>query len=151
MALKFKAGDLFENVEHGDIITHGCNAQGVMGSGFAAQLRAKYPWAYDAYRINHKYKGLRLGDVVIANNGPLYPVILNAITQEYYGRDPNILYVDYAAVDKSMRTVADAAFSNEKKVHLPFIGGGLANGDRSLLMGIFKNAFANVDATLWIK
>ena len=31
------------------VIVHGCNAQGVMGSGVAKQLRAKYPEIYVDY------------------------------------------------------------------------------------------------------
>ena len=41
-------GDLFGSVEHG-LIVHGCNALGVMGSGFAKLVRDKCSVAYQAY------------------------------------------------------------------------------------------------------
>ena len=72
------------------VIVHGCNAQGVMGSGVAKQLRAKYPEIYDAY-VKH------LGNFKAKPCSPLGSVnfvlvhssltVANAITQEFYGRD----------------------------------------------------------------
>lgn len=40
MSLSIEVGDLFNNVVGKDVIViHGCNAKGVMGSGFAALVK----------------------------------------------------------------------------------------------------------------
>lgn len=149
MALKIKQGDLFSNAKAPCVIVHGCNAQGVMASGFADKLRMKFPDAYSCYKKAEKELGLNLGDVSVVSyqDGTL---VANAITQEFYGRDKSKVYVDYEAVERALEKVAGYSKQHNIPVHLPFIGGGLANGDRSTLEEIFKRVFEEVDATLWI-
>lgn len=149
MTLQTRQGDLFQNAIAPCIIVHGCNAQGVMGSGFADQLRMRFPDAFLCYKDTEKNCGLNLGDVNVA----WYPnglIVANAITQEFYGCDKNVVYVDYEAVERALGKVAGYAEKKSIPVHLPFIGGGLANGDKEKLMAIFTTVFANVDATLWL-
>ena len=76
MSFDVKRGNLFDNVECGHII-HGCNAQGVMGSGVAAIIRAKYPMAYKTY-IYQADTGYILGEVIPAIVEPNL-MIINAI------------------------------------------------------------------------
>ena len=150
--LKIVNGDLFANVKAGDIIAHGCNAAGVMGSGFAETLKSKYPLAfreYSEYRATH---GLYLGDVIWKNEGGSQrETIANCVTQQAYGRDKRIRYVSYKAVEESLKKVSQFALSTEKSIHLPLIGGGLANGDRAYLLKMFEFIFYRNDATLWLK
>ena len=148
--LSIKVGDMFsETMGQQCIIVHGCNAQGVMGSGVAAIVKKLYPYAYLSYKQVHRRHGLPLGSVVMAP-APLKrgPTIANAITQEFYGRD-NKLYVSYDAVVVAMQAIAKLA--GDTPVHLPMIGGGLGGGDVKRLTAIFQAAFHNTDATLWLK
>ena len=46
--IKVKLGDIC-SVNSG-IIVHGCNAQGVMGSGVAKAIRLKYPQVFEDYK-----------------------------------------------------------------------------------------------------
>ena len=143
-------GDLFANVKHGYIV-HGCNAQGVMGSGVAAIVRGKYPIAYQTY-MNQADTGYILGEVIPAIVEPNL-VIVNAITQEFYGTDR--VQVDYPAVAQVMEGVKHLAATGmieSTDVHFPLIGGGLAGGDHDKLVEIFNAAFAesDVNATLWM-
>ncbi|ESQ88967.1 hypothetical protein ABAC460_14395 [Asticcacaulis sp. AC460] len=48
MKIIYKTGDLLEAPER--VICHGCNAQGVMGSGIAVPIRNRYPMVFKAYR-----------------------------------------------------------------------------------------------------
>jgi O-acetyl-ADP-ribose deacetylase (regulator of RNase III) len=149
MALHIKQGDLFEHALERCIIIHGCNCMGKMQSGFADKLRNIYPAAYTAYKRSEMSAGLRLGEVsTVRYTNDL--IIANALTQYRYGRDPDVVYVDYEAVESALTKAAEFAEKNSYPVHMPFIGGGLANGDRSKLLEIFKRVFANVDATLWL-
>jgi hypothetical protein len=78
-------------------------------------------------------------------------VVVNSVTQEFYGRSPGKVYVDYDAARVCSGGVAQLAKFIGYSVHLPLIGGGLANGDVGRLMGIFREVFSETDATLWLK
>ena len=142
--------DLFANVKDGYIV-HGCNAQGVMGSGFAKIIRDKYPVAYQTY-MNQAKTGYILGEIIPAIVEPNL-VIVNAITQEFYGTDR--VHVDYDAVTQAMKGVrhlAESGMIDSTDVHFPLIGGGLAGGDQFRLVELFGDAWGDCDinATLWL-
>ena len=144
------AGDLM-SVERG-IVVHGCNAQGVMGSGVAKAVRERYPEAYETYRAAYEQNGnrLELGSVVwhrVSVDPPL--AIANAITQKHYGRDPNVRYVDYEAVASCFRTIGEVARRHRLPVHYPQIGAGLGNGDWPTIAAIIERELAGVEHTLW--
>ncbi len=140
MTLIYRIGDLCDAPE--PIIIHGCNAQGVMGSGVARAIRYKWPHVFDKYQRKYvKQGGLNLGQIVWANVEP-YKFIGNAITQENYGRT-GTRYVDYDAVSKVFAEVY-AALSNlcemdlipydlEPAVAIPKIGAGLGGGDWDII------------------
>ncbi|UUZ75449.1 macro domain-containing protein [Polaromonas sp. P1(28)-13] len=132
--LQTKEGDLFTGIRGPGIIVHGCNAQAVMGSGFAGHLRRLYPDAYRAYHNHATAHGLKVGDVIV-HREPRKLLIVHAITQEFFGRDKETIYVSYAGVHDALTKVARIAAEQVPPlpVHLPFIGGGLANGDRDQL------------------
>jgi O-acetyl-ADP-ribose deacetylase (regulator of RNase III) len=156
MSFEVKHGDLFANVTAGHIV-HGCNAQGVMGSGFAKLVRDKYPEAYKAYVARHCETPLHLGEVISIQVAPNL-VIHNAITQEFYGTEKRQVY--YPAVHETLRKVTLAPPERDPlhpviectDVHFPLIGGGLAGGDKDILMDLFKRVFlwTEVKGTLWI-
>lgn len=156
MALKIESGDVFNELammqERGKpvLFVHGCNAQGVMGSGVASLLKKLYPWAFEAYKGEHRDFGLPLGEVVFATAQDSMVVVANAITQKNYGRDGKV-YVDYDAVIQSMEKVRTRALALGTPVYLPMIGGGLGGGDVKRLTAIFQAIFHDVDATLYLK
>lgn len=45
--IEYKKGNLLDVTK--GIIMHGCNCQGVMGSGVALAVKRKYPLAFDRY------------------------------------------------------------------------------------------------------
>ena len=151
-----KVGDLFAEVEHGYIM-HGCNAQGVMGSGVAKIIRDKYPIAFQQYALQHP--NYILGEVIPVVVEPNI-VVLNAITQEFYGTDR--VQVDYNAVEqacKGAKHLAASGMNESNEVHFPFIGAGLAGGDEHTLMTIFDMQFSQcedsanpdgINGTLWL-
>jgi len=150
MTLKIVNGDIFDPKleEVNRVIVHGCNAQGVMGSGIAKTIRDMYPEVYEDYKTIEGMSGLYLGDVVHSYINPELMVV-SAITQETYGRNKNIQYVEYNAVGRALATIT--SIYKDREIHIPFIGGGLANGDKEILMQIFEEVFEDSDATLFIK
>lgn len=121
------------------LIVHGCNAQGVMGSGVALAVKNKYPLAFRIYvnLIQHSDR-YPMGDVAYAKiNDELY--ICNAITQENYGRVSHTRYVSYDAVDESLDNVMTMAKAVRLPVYMPKIGAGLGNGSWDVIAQIIEH------------
>lgn len=143
--IKYKQGDLLTVTE--GIIAHGCNAQGVMSSGVAKLIKDKYPLAYDDYLFHLKYEKNPLGTVsVIKVDRNLW--IANCITQRNYGRDPDIVYVDYLALANCFDTLNSMVLADPKPLHIPKIGAGLANGDWETIENKI-NMYGPEDVTCW--
>lgn len=155
----YKRGDLMDAAE--PIIVHGCNAQGVMGSGVAKAVRDKYPKAYSDYHSEYVKKSNRLsmGQVIWTWIG--WPrdlrVIGNAVTQEFYGRDGK-RYVDYDAVRMAfveVRRFLDSLADEEilqgdgPYVAIPRIGAGLGGGDWETIAEIISDAMGDYEVVVY--
>lgn len=135
------------------IVVHGCNAQGVMGSGFAKELRSRYPDAYTEYRNTFLNKGLALGDVV-CYIPTVNLVIANAITQVNYGYDGK-KYVSYDAIDTAFTEIEDMAstlvqYQHSVEVHFPLLGAGLAGGNWDVISQIIDTRLKTPTKNLYI-
>ena len=151
--LTVRVGDLFEHARDHCIIVHGVNAVGKMKSGFAKTLRYLYPQAYLAYYQAWKESGLKVGDLIIAvcDQEGRRVHVCHAVSQAFYGRVKGYVYVDYPGLEKALREVVVYAQLTGLPLHLPFIGGGLAQGDRARLKTLFEMLFQDVEATLWVE
>lgn len=143
-------GNIFDHFMANDVLVHGCNAQGVMGSGIAAQVRELFPGAYDAYRRAHEERGLRLGDVIYYVHED-QKIIANAITQDYFGADPRVRYASYDAIDDAFKNVFDAIakFDVKGKVLIPKIGAGLGNAHWGAITEIITHRAKPYDIPLF--
>lgn len=153
--IEYLVGDLAEAPER--VIVHGCNAQGKMASGVAKVLRDKWPEIFPPYE-----KWLR--DLKSAKDavGTICPVpvgdkiIVNAITQEFYGRETSRLYVSYDGMREVIQKLNEwapywFAPGQERRIAMPLIGAGLANGSWSIISKIIEeeaDAFQPVVYTL---
>lgn len=143
MKIKYVEGDLL--LTDAPYILHGCNAQGVMGSGVAKAIRAKYPSAYSVYCLQHEKGEAKLGAVTFAlqDDGK---TVLNAITQEFYGRDGK-QYVNYNAVRDALQRInwwfVVMYTDNAPEVAMPKIGAGLGNGDWDVIAEIIEEESTN--------
>lgn len=140
----YKVGNLLEAPER--YICHGCNAQGVMGSGVARQIREKWPSVYDAYIDCYKKIGLSLGEILWVDVGT--KVIINAITQEFYGNDGK-LYLSYEALDKCLTKINDNV-SPGTRIAFPKIGAGLAGGDWNIISKIIEVNSTNMIPVVYV-
>ena len=143
MTIIYKQGDMLAGPEK--YILHGCNAQGVMGSGVALQIKQKWPEAYEYYRYAYVNDGLELGVMLAVDCDD--KTIIHCITQEFYGRDKNRVYVDYNAVKDCLRLVNH----NFKGVDvaMPKIGCGLANGDWNIVEQIINETMVDVQPIVY--
>ena len=150
MSFTIKYGDMFAEVDKGFIV-HGCNAQGVMGSGVAKIIRDMYPKAYQVYRQQDPH--YILGEVIPVNVSDEL-VIVNAITQDLYG--VNQVHADYDAIRQALKGSVHVAtsriFSAPAELHMPFIGAGLGGGDPDTIVDIMRGVLENapIPATLWL-
>jgi O-acetyl-ADP-ribose deacetylase (regulator of RNase III) len=145
----YKTGDLMQARER--FILHGCNAQGRMGSGVAKLIRDRYPTAYADYRSAYDDCGLSLGQVIWSINDP--HVIINAITQEFYGYDAHqgAVYVSYEGLGTAIDQINQTALKSRKdasiaasiggivtEVAMPLVGAGLAGGSWDIIEQIIE-------------
>ena len=150
--MKHIVGDLLANVNRG-IIVHGCNAQGVMGGGFALQVRKIYPEAFNAYVTD--LKRIQMFGATGLGKAPFVRVkedlyIVNGITQDQFGTDKR--YVDYEAVAKVFTRVRELSETLQAKplpIHYPMIGAGLAGGNWTIISTIIDETLIGCDHTLW--
>lgn len=148
--ITYKKGDLLNTTDL--FIAHGCNAQGVMGSGVAKAIRGKYPKAYEDYRkMWELHMKLELGQI-IPSYQPDGKVILHAITQDQYGYDYK-KYVSYDAIDLAMARIAfDLRFSTgggRQNISMPRIGAGLGGGDWRVIEAIINHRMTDHKVTIW--
>ena len=153
------------------IIVHGCNCMGAMGSGVAEKIRSKFPAAYRAYAHRYDVFGLQLGDIVAVANPVLREsspdvirhirefddsippgvVVVNAMTQYDFGRNSDVQYADYHAIEAAFVRVRMLALASGMDVHFPLIGCGLANGKWTQVGPRIQRALTEaVDGNLWL-
>lgn len=137
------------------IIIHGCNAQGKMNSGVAKAIRTKWPEAYRTYMHVYEIMGpLKLGSIIpVRVDDDL--IVINAITQEYYGYDNN-KYISYKALSECLNETNQfmLGMSEMKQtihLHYPKIGAGLAGGSWPVIDEIITNSIdGSIPRTLWV-
>lgn len=119
------------------LIVHGCNCQGIMGGGVAAQIAHRWPHVEQAYIKEKVEMGLFLGTIIPVEVEP-FKIIVNAMTQEEGGNfHPVRSYaVDYSAVADCFERVVDLhsqIMHNTSGRNLPIvfpqIGAGIAGGN----------------------
>ena len=149
MKIITKVGNLLTNINKGHMV-HGCNAQGVMGSGFAKSLKEMYPLAFKDYRDIYEDEGLDLGMAY-----PYMPseelVIWNAITQEGFGQPTRNCSYDaiqecFAQINEAMGIVTDLGIVQE--IHIPFLGAGLGGGSWNIIKAIIEDT-VSYPITVW--
>ena len=143
-------GDVFDSFLYpNSIVVHGCNAQGVMGSGVARVVRNNFPGAYYEYVRHHEEHGLKLGEVVWANVLP-GRYIANAITQEFYGGDGKKYVSDHAIRVAFGRVRRFAEENGIETINYPMIGAGLGGGDWVVISKIIDEQLEGLAHIVWI-
>lgn len=146
--IETKVGNLL-HVTRGHIV-HGCNAQGVMGSGVAVAVKETYPIAYQDYRKQHEEYGLMLG---VAYPVAVTPdlVIWNAITQGTYGHGQRQVSYDaietcFAQINSQLTQYADSLYT---VIHIPLIGAARGGGNWEIIREIIEQTMT-IPVTLWM-
>lgn len=124
-----------------DVIVHGCNCFCVMGGGIAKSIAKTFPEAYEEDKKTVPGDESKLGTYtkytyhLTKNSRKNHALtIVNAYTQYKFGRDK--VHFDYDAFEKLVKQF-NIDFKG-KIVGMPWIGCGLAGGDRSKVLDILN-------------
>lgn len=141
MTLKYAKGNLIDMAEQGhfDVVVQGCNCFCTMGSGIAKEIKARYPIAYAVDCKTEAGDRNKLGSytMAIVDSGDYEFAIINAYTQYAYNRKGETAdHFEYGAFLDVLITLIDTC--GEMRIGLPYIGMGLAGGDKELILNLIK-------------
>lgn len=144
--IQYKHGNLFGDAH--EYIAHGCNILGVMGAGFALQIKERFPECFKMYADvcghptfpNEKL----LGHVNIYKGNKT--TIFNCFTQRGYGQGKQ---VSYDAVDNCMKEL-EVFLPEGKQLAMPQIGAGLAGGEWIIIESIIAHRLKFRDVLVYI-
>ena len=125
------------------VLVHGCNTEGVMGSGIARGVKTRYPNVYDVYKQAQRENGLKLGSCSIGvARDNLY--IVNAITQTLNNAHVERLYpVSYDAIARCFNIVNTAMNQIDPEFDMnlcfPKIGAVRGGGNWNVIQEIIKS------------
>jgi O-acetyl-ADP-ribose deacetylase (regulator of RNase III) len=145
MAENHIVGNLL-NIKNG-ILVHGCNNRGAMGAGIAKDIVELYPDVLFDYKNFINNNRNTLGRVVWTEINP-FLLIASGITQPYYGREANKVYVNYELILSIFREVAFKSKITTLDVFYPRIGAGLGGGNWNIIYNIIKKELVGINHTL---
>jgi O-acetyl-ADP-ribose deacetylase (regulator of RNase III) len=133
-ALKHTKGNLLDLAEAGefDIIVQGCNCFNTMGGGIAREIRERYPMAAEVDNETLKGDYCKLGNFTTAFTGKF--LIVNAYTQYNMSQGNDVF--EYTAFLLILEKLLYAY--GDKRIGLPYIGMGLAGGDRETIIPMIE-------------
>lgn len=123
------------------ILVHGCNNIGVMGSGIAAGVKARFPHVYNEY-MNHHANGMKLGEISMAlANDEL--IIINAVTQTLGQQTDRLTPVSYDAINTCFHRInaflEQIDTEHEFPLCFPMIGAARGGGNWDVILQIIKS------------
>jgi len=130
LALKHAKGNLLDLAEAGefDIIVQGCNCFNTMGGGIAREIRERYPMCAEIDNLTERGDYMKLGNWTEFDSGKF--IIINAYTQYNMSQGTDVF--DYTAFDLILQKLHHAY--GDKRIGLPYIGMGLAGGDKDTIL-----------------
>lgn len=136
--LNHTKGNLLDLAEAGefDVIVQGCNCFCTMGGGIAREIAERYPMCAEIDRLTERGEYMKLGNWTEFDSGKF--IIINAYTQYNMSRGTDVFeYIAFELIlQKLIHTYGD------KRIGLPYIGMGLAGGDKEIILDMIAE-FAN--------
>lgn len=116
MMIEYRKGNAVDALIHGevDVLMHCCNAQGVMGSGIAKEIKDRIPEVFEVY----KRSGHKLGTCSKVKFGKGY--VVNLVAQEHYGREKGRRYVSYKALIQSLQRMMSSLKPHGARIGIPY-------------------------------
>lgn len=141
--LKHAKGNLLDMAEKGDfeLVIQGCNCFNTMGGGIAREIRERYPYVAEVDALTTKGDYNKLGNytknVVVVNKEHSF-VVINAYTQ--FGMSSGEDVFEYTAFELILQKML--RLYGTYKIGLPYIGMGLAGGNKEIIIEMIEE-FAN--------
>lgn len=134
--LKHTKGNLLEMAKKGefDIILHGCNCFNIMGAGIAAQIAVEFPDAKMADDETIKGDPGKLGTYTLGIAEEF--AILNCYTQYGTASHGNQDVFEYNAFERVLSKIINRF--GMCNIGLPYIGMGLAGGDKERIIKLIE-------------
>lgn len=164
--IEIRRGNIVHEVTKG-VILQQVNAQGVMGSGVAKDIREKWPVVFEEYAkvvgpaYTQKDSGLHLLGKIIPVQVDKDLWVLNLVGQQFFGRETGRRYTSYDALDVALTRAAEWALSDAWEIddtwcakrlpiHFPLIGSGLGGARWSVVESIIEHRLTGFKKTLWL-
>ena len=141
MTLKHTKGNLLDLAEAGefDIVVQGCNCFNTMGGGIAREIAERYPMCAEIDGLTELGEYMKLGNWTEFDTGKF--IIVNAYTQYNMSRGTDVF--EYTAFLLILEKLLHAY--GDKRIGLPYIGMGLAGGDRETIIPMIEEFAYRVD------
>jgi len=142
--LKHTKGNLLDLAEAGefDVIVQGCNCFNTMGGGIAREIRERFPQAVLADDETIKGDYNKLGNWTVARANVASFDIINAYTQYNMSTGEDVF--EYAAFALILQKLEKAY--GDKRIGLPYIGMGLAGGQKNIIIPMIEYFAENISA-----
>lgn len=138
--LSIKSTNLWQDVTKDTTIVHGANINGIMGAGFALQLRTRYPGNYNKYREFCLAGKAILGDIFLYNSAN---TIVNLFSQEIY-RPAKL-----SAIRRGLISTHNVMKAIGKHILLsPAIGCGIGKLNFADVYNVYSDIFGNSDVNV---
>jgi O-acetyl-ADP-ribose deacetylase (regulator of RNase III) len=146
-ALKHTKGNLLDLAEAGafDIVVQGCNCFNTMGGGIAREIRERYPHVAeaDAETVRGDYNKLGNWTRAVVVEEPKYAfTIINAYTQFDMSQGTDVF--EYTAFELILQKLV--RLYGNYSIGLPYIGMGLAGGDKDIIILMIESFAERVSA-----
>lgn len=140
--IKFVNGDLLEATEN--LILHQVNAQGMMGSGIALQVKKKWNKVYQSYKAlcDTNLDSNLMGVAQTVGIGERKAVV-NLFGQKNYGYNGQ-RHTDYEALYRALESVSDMARKYNLSVAIPSkLGSDRGGADWNIVYSMIESVFKN--------
>jgi O-acetyl-ADP-ribose deacetylase (regulator of RNase III) len=127
-------GNLIDMAENGDfdVIVQGCNCFNTMGGGIAREIRERYPLCAEIDSLTQAGEYMKLGNWTEYDQGMF--LIINAYTQYDMSKGTDVF--EYVAFELILQKLAHTY--GTKRFGFPYIGMGLAGGDKITIMAMLE-------------
>jgi len=153
--LKHTKGNLLDLAEAGefDVVVQGCNCFNTMGGGIAREIRERYPIAARVDMETKQGDYQKLGTWTECDAGDYFDTNTFSVNNKLAWDSPNRFTIINAYTQYNMSTGEDVfeytAFQlilqklvrayGDKRIGLPYIGMGLAGGDRDIIIPMIEH------------
>lgn len=140
--LKHTNGNLLDLAEAGDfdVVVQGCNCFNTMGGGIAREIRERFPMCAAIDQMTDRGDHMKLGNWTDFDTGQF--LIINAYTQYNMSTGEDVF--EYIAFELILQKLLHTY--GEKRFGFPFIGMGLAKGNKEIIMAQLEDFAKKVTA-----